>query len=273
MENSKFVVLTETDTAFKAARTMCERNLNSVVVCDVNGSAIGILSDRDITCRVTAYGRTPDINLGQIMSPIKAWVSVENCSPQTIVNQMIKHGVRKVPVLEARRNGQFKCVDVVTFDELLLEKNIRPSDIVSILRVKLTAPIRTGRRLNSYRRFMSSIAESLELSTAETEELTELVLGSLISRVQPDEAEDLLSQLPSLLRSTLSQRIGYGSTRLSLEGLIGQVSELTRLQFEDAEELLSRFFAALTEHVSAGEVKDVAAQLPGDVRTFIEAVI
>ncbi len=49
-------VLGPSDTVDRAARVMAEGNTGLVVICDVSGVAIGVLTDRDIVTRVVAKG-------------------------------------------------------------------------------------------------------------------------------------------------------------------------------------------------------------------------
>ncbi|MBI4257494.1 MAG: CBS domain-containing protein [Thaumarchaeota archaeon] len=110
---AKNVVTTEIDcTVLKAAQTMTENDVGSLPVVD-KGTAVGILTERDLVRRVIAKRKDPSaLSVREIMSsPI---VSVQ---PSAFVEEaadlMVKHQIRRIIVIE---NG--KLLGIVTSTDL-----------------------------------------------------------------------------------------------------------------------------------------------------------
>ena len=88
----------------EAARMMCNFDCGEIPVIDNAESlkAIGVLTDRDITCRSVAQGRNPmQLKVKDCMtSPcitVSPEMSVEECC-----EVLEKHQIRRVPVIDAK---------------------------------------------------------------------------------------------------------------------------------------------------------------------------
>ena len=87
----------------EVAKLMVEKNCGAIPVVEnlQNKKPVGIITDRDITCRAVAQGKNPlDLTAGQLMtSPVMMLtpeVSLEEC-----VRVMEEEQVRRVPVIDS----------------------------------------------------------------------------------------------------------------------------------------------------------------------------
>lgn len=100
------------DTVQVAAARMAEHSIGALPVVD-GGRLVGILTDRDITVRVTAKGLGPSARVGEVMTK-----EVHACKPDDdveVVSAMMEaRAVRRLPVLD----GNQAIVGLISFDDL-----------------------------------------------------------------------------------------------------------------------------------------------------------
>jgi CBS domain-containing protein len=110
---------TANDTAQKVAKMMCDLNVGSIpVVVDLQSRAVvGIITDRDLCCRVLAHGL--DSNSTQITEFItynpavcRDGEDVERCE-----RMMQEHQVRRIPVVD----GDNRLIGIVAQADLALK--------------------------------------------------------------------------------------------------------------------------------------------------------
>ena len=96
----------------EAARRMVENGVTCAVVDQ--GDSLGIVTDRDMRIRVVAAGAAPDTPLSEIMSS-PAWTIAGDRTGTEALLQMLDHGVRHLPVLDAGRRlvGVLDDVDLM----------------------------------------------------------------------------------------------------------------------------------------------------------------
>ncbi len=85
----------------EVARRMMESDCGEIPVCDDGHVPIGVVTDRDIVCRVVAAGRDPrEVTAGECMS-----TPVVTVTPETSIDEcarlMEMHQVRRLPVVDA----------------------------------------------------------------------------------------------------------------------------------------------------------------------------
>jgi CBS domain-containing protein len=99
-------------TVQEAARRMSDAGVTCAVV-DL-GEQLGIVTDRDIRTRVIAAGAGPDTPLADVMSA-PAWTVAADRTGTDALLEMLEHGVRHLPVLDARRRliGVLDDVDLM----------------------------------------------------------------------------------------------------------------------------------------------------------------
>jgi CBS domain-containing protein len=95
-----------------AARRMVDTGVTCTVV-DL-GDQLGIVTDRDIRTRVVAAGAGPDTPLSEVMSA-PAWTVAADRTGTEALLEMLDHGVRHLPVLDAGRRliGVLDDVDLM----------------------------------------------------------------------------------------------------------------------------------------------------------------
>ena len=83
----------------EVAKLMVENNCGEIPVIDTNDRIIGVVTDRDIVCRVVAEGKNP---VGHIAEECMSRhvVTVDEQTPLTeVVKTMERHQIRRVPVV------------------------------------------------------------------------------------------------------------------------------------------------------------------------------
>ena len=85
----------------EVAKLMVECDCGEIPVVDAGKKLIGVVTDRDIVCRIVAKGQDPCAKKAQdaMTQPV---ISVkEDCSLDDIVATMEEHQIRRVPVVDA----------------------------------------------------------------------------------------------------------------------------------------------------------------------------
>lgn len=96
------VCCTPTTTLDEVAKLMAHNDCGEIPVVDTADHPIGVITDRDIVCRVVAEGRNPQAyTVEDYMSqPV---VTVREDAPlDEVVSTMEKHQIRRVPVVDDR---------------------------------------------------------------------------------------------------------------------------------------------------------------------------
>lgn len=273
------VVLKPGTSVLDAARAIEENNIGVVVIQD-EGSVVGIVTDRDLTIRVLGRGLDPHkTTVGEVMTAGVVSLSPTD-SQASAIRLMHKRNVRRIPLVE---EGRF--VGMVTLDDLLLDEAAPIDRLAAIVEAQIgeggpatseRSPARrrsAARAEGTYRRLVKQLRAEAALENDDQAEIAlGIVLDSLVRRLTPREAEDLIAQLPSLLQPAL-YALPLGPDRLVTRETIEQ--ELVRqldVAPERAAKLLTATGALIAQSVSAGQMEDVRAQLPEALReVFVEA--
>jgi CBS domain-containing protein len=98
--SADFASCTPATTLRDVAVMMVERDCGEIPVCDELGKPVGVVTDRDIVCRVVAKGRNPlEANAADCMSSV-----VITTTPETLVDDcarlMEQYQVRRLPVVD-----------------------------------------------------------------------------------------------------------------------------------------------------------------------------
>lgn len=126
-----------------AARQMVEAGVTCVLV-DL-GAELGIVTDRDIGVRVTAEGAGPDTPLADVMSFPARTVPDDRTGVEALL-EMLDHGVRHLPVVDARRHllGVIDDVDLLASEHRapfrLRALIARSPDVASVAAVAAELP-------------------------------------------------------------------------------------------------------------------------------------
>src|SRR5918996_4616396 len=91
---------TASTTLDEIAKLMLANGCGEIPVLDVNDQPIGVVTDRDIVCRVVADGKNPMAHTAEncMSQPV---VTVRGDDPlEDVVATMEKHQIRRVPVVD-----------------------------------------------------------------------------------------------------------------------------------------------------------------------------
>jgi uncharacterized protein (DUF2267 family) len=270
----RLVALSPITAALDAARAIENNNIGAVVVQD-QGRVVGIVTDRDLAVRVVGHALDPRTTpLAEVMTtPV---VTLAPASSQgDALRLMEQRNIRRIPLVEGER-----LVGIVTLDDLLLDEAAPLDRVAAVIQAQIgeggvaaslrspAARRRAARAQATYGRLLNRLRAEADLETSEEAETAlETVLGSLVRRLMPDEAKDLIAQLPSLLQPVLrAQPPGpdKGITRQTIEAELG---ELLDVEPPRAAHLLDVVVGAVAQFVSPGQMRDVRDQLPEELRT------
>ena len=114
----------------EAAWKMRELDVGVLPVCDESGRFVGMLTDRDITVRVTAEGKNPDVTtVGDAMT--KDFVACDEEADVTeVARVMQQHQVRRVPIVKKSdpdRNRPTQIIGIISLGDLATD--LRVSDV------------------------------------------------------------------------------------------------------------------------------------------------
>lgn len=89
-----------TDTLDIVAKVMAEHDCGVIPICEMT-KVLGVVTDRDITCRAVATGRTPsDIPVSEVMTR-KVFTVAQDQDVQAAIDLMEGSQVRRLPVVNA----------------------------------------------------------------------------------------------------------------------------------------------------------------------------
>src|SRR5690606_24996100 len=209
----RLVVLAPGASALEAAWAIENNNIGAVVV-QQHGEVVGIVTDRDLTVRVLGRELNPrETRLADVMTRDVVTLPPDG-SRMEAIQLMRTHGIRRIPLVDASGG----VAGVVTLDDLLADEAAPISELGAVVRAQVgsggpSAPTRLEKeaaerreaRLESTRRrFLNQIRTEAGLESIEqAERAALLVLASLLRRLTPDEAMDLIAQLPMKLTAEL----------------------------------------------------------------------
>jgi len=265
----RLVVLNPKDPVLDAARAIERNNIGAVVVQD-KGHVAGIVTDRDLTIRVVGQGLDPTTTkLAEIMTTPVVVLSPRD-SQTDAIRLMQEKTIRRIPLVEAGR-----IVGMVTLDDLLLDEAAPLDELAAIVEAQIgeggpASPVKArsaARAESTYRRLLNQLQMNAGLETAaQAESALEAVLTALVRRLTPDEAKDLIAQLPSLMKSTLSALPLGPDKTVSRQTIEADLVERLQVIPARAEQLMAAVGATIAESVSTGQIQEVRNQLPGDLR-------
>jgi uncharacterized protein (DUF2267 family) len=201
-------------------------------------------------------------------------------SEESAAELMRVRRVRRVPLVEEDR-----LVGMVTLDDLLLAGSLDPDELARVVEAQLELPaplkpagvvhpVKPARPRRHEARARERLGRLVHLVQSTTglpsreraETALEIVLAAVIRRITPQEAEDLIAQLPSKLQERLLD-VPRGPDRdIDLESVACALAERLDLGTDDAIRVARAVGAALEQVISEGEIEDVRSQLPSEMR-------
>ena len=263
----KITVLHETETAFQAARAMCENQIGCVIVTR-NGRIDGILTDRDLVCEMLAMDLNPDTELGELVSSPLIFAD-EDSGLHDVIALMEKFGVRRIPILSAARHGQQRCVGLVTLDDLIAGRAVDYDQASRIVRSQIRArfalyPFRA--KANGHCRFLAKFAVRAGLREDQARIVIKFVLAALVRRLHYTAAMQLISLVPMEFRQELLDLPAGPDRSIDAAYILAGIASHIRSSVQEAQETVSEFWSAIHEGEDKHRFNQVLVQLPRDLR-------
>lgn len=269
----RIVALKSNTSVLDAARAIEHNNIGAVVIQD-KGNVVGIVTDRDLAIRALGRGLDPHkTTVGEVMTA--GVVSLAPTDTQaSAIRLMQKRNIRRIPLVDG---GRF--VGMVTLDDLLLDEAAPIDRLAAIVEAQIgeggpagtdRSPARrrsAARAEATYRRLVNQLRADTGLENdGQAETALGIVLDSLVQRLTPGEAEDLIAQLPSLLQPAL-YGLPLGPDKLITRETIEQeLVQQLGVEPSRAAKILAAAGALIAQSVSAGQMEDVRGQLPDSLR-------
>jgi uncharacterized protein (DUF2267 family)/CBS domain-containing protein len=297
----RLVVQNSQRSVHDAARAM-ESNHVGVIIVQDKRHVSGIVTDRDLAIRVIGYELDPkQTTLAEVMSTDVATLPITAAEAEAVELMQRRH-IRRIPLVEGDR-----IVGLVTVDDLILEGGTSLEDIAKIIRAQLAEPSalkprgkvypvepvygtalpwkgkrepaeervahrHAARADETFGRLVHRVQTMAGLDNREfAVTALELVLGGVIRRITPQEAADLVAQLPSTLQDRLLDLPAGPDRTVTRSSIERDLAERLDLAADRAARLVVDVGAALEQAVSAGEIEDVLAQLPKEMRSIFPA--
>ena len=86
----------------EVAKLMVECDCGEIPVVDSDKKLIGVVTDRDIVCRIVAKGQNPSAMTAQDAMTQPVISVTEDTSLKDVLSAMEEHQVRRLPVIDAR---------------------------------------------------------------------------------------------------------------------------------------------------------------------------
>lgn len=271
----RLVILKPSTTVFEAARAL-ENNRVGAVVVQHQGRAIGIVTDRDLTVRVIGQRLDPQITtLATVMTNDVVTLPLD-ASRTEALRLMQERRIRRIPLVE-----DDAVVGVVTLDDLLADEAAPLEDFADVVRaqigdggpmaptrLEMQAARRRASRLDaSYRRLMNEFrTESALPSIEQADTAFTVVLSALVRRLTPDEAKDLIAQLPLRIGERLQSLPAGPDKTITEAAILAELARRLGTTPPRAREVLEAAVRTLDANVSAGQMLDVRHQLPKELR-------
>lgn len=261
---------------------MCDKNVGCVLVADVRGDLVGIVTDRDLACSMATAVEGVETPLSEIMTPRPVSIEV-SADIEHVIHIMEESGIRRMPVVEPSPGGGNRCIGIVTLDDLVAAKMIDYDHLTRVIRAQIrrkwlkhywkSTDVLTESRSEAHmeqtlNRFYKTISERVEIPAESLVQVTQFLLGCLIRRLHYTGAAKFVAQLPKGLQEELLD-LPAGPDRGVDRSFMHQ--ELTsRFGFSEktAHVVIERFFLALIDVVNREEMENVMAQLPEEFRVL-----
>ena len=105
------------ETVQRAAQMMDELNVGSIPVLD-GQKLVGMITDRDITVRAVAEGKSSDTPISEVMTDDVIWCT-DTDTVDEVLQQMSDAQVRRIPVVDR----DLQLVGIVALGDIALEED------------------------------------------------------------------------------------------------------------------------------------------------------
>jgi CBS domain-containing protein len=195
---------------------------------------------------------------------------------------MRERGIRRVPLIAGRR-----VVGMVTLDDLLLERTATLDELVDIVRAQIAegGPAQTrrfdewrslerryARALTTWKGLVAKLQATSKLETRDrAEKAIELVLGSIVRRVEPAVAKKMIARAPALVQPrlrALPPGPDLSVTRASLEREMAAALDVQRSR---GASIVDAVGAVLAGSGSLEASDSIGRHLPLDLRSLLRS--
>ena len=273
----RMVVLKPSSSVLEAARAIEKNNIGAVIVQD-DRRVVGLVTDRDLAVRVLGRGLDPrTTTLADVMTSPVATLSPTD-SQSDAIWLMQQRNIRRIPLVEADR-----IVGIVTLDDLLLDEAAPLDQLAAVVEAQIgaggpappfrAAPTRRGaaRAQATYGRMLNQVRADADVETSERAEAAiEIVLGSIVKRLAPNEAKNFMAQLPSLLQQTLRALPPGPDRSITRQTIEAELGEQLGSDETHVWQIMAVVGDIVTQSVSPGQIDDLRGQLPIDLRGIFE---
>lgn len=269
----RLVVLNPNGPVLDAARAIEQNRIGAVVVQD-KGQVVGIVTDRDLAVR--ALGRGLDAKatrLSEVMTQSPVTLAPAD-SREDAIRLMQERNIRRIPLVEEGR-----VVGMVTLDDLLLDEVAPIEELAVVVQGQIgeggpaespRSPARlrrVGRAEATVGRLLNQLRADAGLEdTDQARAAFDIVLTSLVRRLTPDEAADLIAQLPSLLQPELGALQPGPDKDITRSSIEAEIARRLDVDSARAGALLDAIGGTVARNVSVGQVEHVRRQLPQELR-------
>lgn len=288
---TRMVVLTGRATSYQAARAMMDNHIGSVLISEARGLS-GIVTDRDLALAVLGGDLDPKTTtLNEVMSEDVVTCDI-GADVDEVVRLMRENNIRRIPLTE---HGQL--IGLITFDDLVVSGAVSLDALRSIVTAQLEVeaphkpagllypegpgqadqrPVSRARALmrakaradGTYDRFLAAIGTATKLDRDRSERAVLLSLCMLCRRLTPQEAQDLIAQLPSKLQPGLGKCLDGPDRGVSAEVMRNELARVLSIETDNAEAVLAGIFKTLVDNVSAGQIAEIRGQLPEGMKAL-----
>lgn len=274
----RLVVLKPNSPVLDAARAI-ERNRIGAVVVQDKGRVVGIVTDRDLAVR--ALGRARDATttpIAEVMTPSPVTLTPGDAVADAI-RKMQQRNVRRIPLVEGER-----VVGMVTLDDLLLDEAAPLEELAAVVQAQIAeggpaATARTPARRRSLARaeatltrLLTEVGNEASLDPEQSRVALDVVLTSLVRRLIPQEAKDLIAQLPSLLQPALQALPPGPDKSITEESVVAEFRARLGMNFREATDTLAIVAGIIAGGISEGQADDVRGQLPAGLREVFRPI-
>jgi uncharacterized protein (DUF2267 family) len=246
---------------------MQDNHVGAVVVHD-GKHVVGLVTDRDVGLQLVDLDLDPfETSLSQIMSSPAAVVPV-SASESEAAALMLERRVRRLPIVDGD-----ELAGMITLDDLILEQSVAPATLDPQVRRARAEQRHAGRAALSYGVMIGHALACARLESRErTEAALEEVLFQILRRITPDEAHQLLAQLPSLLQGRLAAAATGPDREVTRETLQQAVASRLDVAPLRASAIVRGICESLSATISAGELDNLRSQLPSDMKALLPTI-
>lgn len=276
--NKKTVILPENSTVEEAAKAMANQKVGCVVV-KARHKITGIVTDRDLACYVLAEQRSPQTALGDVVLVEELACVTEDSTVQEVIDRMIQHGVRRIPVVKTISHDRETCVGIVTMDDLVVAGAIDMTAAREVIKPQVRLVDRhasskfqkrkEARLEQSYNIFIKTLAREMAMDRNDAEPVIFFLLKSLVERISYTEASDFISALPKLIQDDLYSAPSGPNRNINKEFILQQMQNRFNLDRLVSERIARGFWTGLEFYLLNNECNHIMSQLPIELQLLL----